>query len=128
MSQPLPSRTNATDQTFSSTEVAYHLQVTADTLRGWNRRFGRYLSVLANNDEPRFTTADVAALIMVQKLIEQGFSDEQVSERLTPKRLVPDDGPSVTITSDQSRQIVEAKATLLPQALGDILSAIANSQ
>ena len=54
MSQPLPPRTNATEQTFSSTEVAYHLQVTAETLRGWNRRFGRYLSAPANGDEPRF--------------------------------------------------------------------------
>jgi len=128
MSQPLPPRNNATEQSFSSTEVAYHLQVTAESLRGWNRRFGRFLSPPANGDEPRFTTSDVAALIMVQKLVEQGLSDEQVSERMTPKRLFREDAPSVTMTSDQSRQIVESKATLLPQALGDILSAIANSQ
>jgi DNA-binding transcriptional MerR regulator len=125
MASPLP---NGSEQTFSTTEVAYHLQVTADTLRSWNRRFGRFLSVQAGGDDPRYTTADVAALVMVQKLVEQGLSDEQVGERLTPKRIVRDEAPSLALSADQGRQLVDAKATLLPQALGDILSAIANSQ
>ncbi|MBK8051376.1 MAG: MerR family transcriptional regulator [Anaerolineales bacterium] len=128
MTQPPPARNSAAEQSFSFTEVAYHLQVTPDTLRSWGRRFGRFLSPQTALDDPRYSTSDVAALIMVQKLIEQGFSDEQVSERLTPKRIVRDETPSIAITTDQGRQMVEAKATLLPQALGDILSAIANSQ
>ena len=125
MASPYP---NGSEQTFSTTEVAYHLQVTADTLRSWTRRFGRFLSVQAGGDDPRYTTSDVAALVMVQKLIEQGLNDEQVGERLTPKRIVRDEAPSLAMSADQGRQIVDAKATLLPQALGDILSAIANSQ
>ena len=125
MASPYP---NGSEQTFSTTEVAYHLQVTADTLRSWTRRFGRFLSVQAGGDDPRYMTSDVAALVMVQKLIEQGLNDEQVGERLTPKRIVRDEAPSLAISADQGRQIVDAKATLLPQALGDILSAIANSQ
>jgi flagellar capping protein FliD len=119
---------NGSEQTFSTTEVAYHLQVTADTLRSWTRRFARFLSGQAAGDDPRYITADVAALVMVQKLVEQGLSDEQVGERLTPKRIVRDESPSLAISAEQGRQIVDAKATLLPQALGDILSAIANSQ
>ena len=91
MASPYP---NGSEQTFSTTEVAYHLQVTADTLRSWTRRFGRFLSVQAGGDDPRYTTSDVAALVMVQKLIEQGLSDEQVGERLTPKRIVRDETPS----------------------------------
>jgi DNA-binding transcriptional MerR regulator len=125
MASPNP---NGSEQTFSTTEVAYHLQVTADTLRSWNRRFARFLSVQAGGDDPRYTTSDVAALVMVQKLIEQGLSDEQVGERMTPKRIVRDESPSLALSADQGRQIVDAKATLLPQALGDILSAIASSQ
>ena len=39
MASPYP---NGSEQTFSTTEVAYHLQVTADTLRSWTRRFGRF--------------------------------------------------------------------------------------
>lgn len=123
-----PPRASVAEQSFSFTEVAYHLQVTPDTLRSWTRRFGRFLGAPANGEDPRFGTSDVAALIMIQKLLEQGFNDEQVAERMTPKRLVRDDAPSLAISADQSRQIVDAKATLLPQALGDILSAIANSQ
>ena len=125
MASPYP---NGSEQTFSTTEVAYHLQVTADTLRSWTRRFGRFLSVQAGGDDPRYTTSDVAALVMVQKQIEQGLNDEQVGERMTPKRIVRDETPSLAMSADQGRQIVDAKATLLPQALGDILSAIANSQ
>jgi regulator of replication initiation timing len=122
------SQLNGSEQTFSSTEVAYHLQVAADTLRSWNRRFARFLSAQAGGDEPRYTTADVAALVMVQKLVEGGLSDEQVGERLTPKRIVREEAPSLALSADQGRQLVDAKATLMPQALGDMLSAIANSQ
>ena len=106
MASPYP---NGSEQTFSTTEVAYHLQVTADTLRSWTRRFGRFLSVQAGGDDPRYTTSDVAALVMVQKLIEQGLNDEQVGERLTPKRIVRDESPSLAMSADQGRQIVDAR-------------------
>ena len=123
MTQP-----SAPETTFSFTEVAYHLQVTPDTLRAWGKRFGGVLSSQTNAAEPRYTTADVAALTMVQKLLDQGLNDDQVSERLTPKRIVRDDSPSVALSTDQGRQLVDGRAALLPQALGDILSSIANSQ
>ena len=123
-----PPHLNGSEQTFSSTEIAYHLQVPADTLRSWSRRFTRCLSAQAGDDDPRYTTADVAALVLVQKLVENGLSDEQIGERLTPKRIVREEGPSLALSAEQGRQIVDSKATLLPQALGDMLSAIANSQ
>ena len=66
--------------------------------------------------------------MVVQKLAEGGLSDEQVGERLTPKRIVREEAPSLALSAEQGRQMVDAKATLLPQALGDMLSAIANSQ
>ena len=129
MSQSLPPRPASNSEPgFSFTEVAYHLQVTPETLRGWNRRFARHLGAQTNGEEPRYGTSDVAALVMVQKLVEQGLSDEQINERLTPKRIVRDETPSIALSSDQGRQLMDAKAALLPQALGDILSAIANSQ
>ena len=128
MAEPTTARTSAAEPTYSATEVAYHLQVGADVLRSWNQRFSQMLSTQANGQEPRYSNADVAALAIVQKLLEQGFDDQQVSERLTPKRLVRDDAPTIALNSDQGRQLVENKATLLPQALGDILSTIANSQ
>ncbi len=128
MAEPTAAQQSAAEPTYSATEVAYHLQVTADVLHSWNQRFARFLSTPAHNQEPRYSNADVAALVIVQKLLEQGFDDQQVSERLTPKRLVRDEAPAIGLNSDQGRQLVESKATLLPQALGDILSTIANSQ
>lgn len=129
MSQSVTNRSsNSAETTFSFTEVAYHLQVTADTLRGWTQRYAGVLSGHAAESNPRYSNADVAALIMVQKLLEQGLSDEQVSERLTPKRIVRDTSPSVALTPDQSLKVVEGRATMLPQALGDILSTISSSQ
>ncbi|MBK8051367.1 MAG: hypothetical protein IPK16_32270, partial [Anaerolineales bacterium] len=71
------------EQSFSFTEVAYHLQVTLDTLRSWGRRSDGSL-LPDRTDDPRLSDIRMSPLIMVQKLIEQGFSDEQVSERLTP--------------------------------------------
>lgn len=128
MAEPTAAQQSAAEPTYSATEVAYHLQVTADVLHSWNQRFARFLSKPAHSQEPRYSNADVAALVIVQKLLEQGFDDQQVSERLTPKRLVRDEAPTIGLNSDQGRQLVESKATLLPQALGDILSTIANSQ
>jgi DNA-binding transcriptional MerR regulator len=128
VNQPISDRPSAHDPTYTLTEVAYHLQVTPETVRVWNRRFGALLSPPANGADPRFSAADVAALIMVQRLQDQGLTDDQISEKLTPKRIVRDESPSVALSTDQTRALVEGKATLLPQALGDILSAIANSQ
>ena len=128
MTQAHAEGSNSQEVAYTFTEVAYHLQVTPDVLRGWIRRFGPLLSASAKADDARFTTTDVAALTMVQKLSEQGFKDEQINERLTPKRLVREESPSIALSADQSRQLVEGKSALLPQALGDILSAIANSQ
>ncbi|HHY58485.1 MAG TPA: MerR family transcriptional regulator [Chloroflexi bacterium] len=128
MTQSPPDRSSASESTYTFTEVAYHFQVTPDTLRGWMRRFAQVLSATAKTDPPRFTTADIAALSIVQRLLEQGFQDEQINEQLTPKRIVRDETAPVALNSDQARQIVEGKAALLPAALGDILSAIANSQ
>jgi flagellar capping protein FliD len=119
MTQAQSDRSSGQETSYTFTEVAYHFQVTPDSLRGWMRRFAQVLSP---------TAKDVAALSMVQKLLDQGFQDEQINEHLTPKRIVRDETAPVALNSDQARQLVEGKAALLPHALGDILSAIANSQ
>lgn len=121
-------RTNAQETSYTLAEVAYHFQVNPELLRGWVRRFAQLLSPTARADPPRFTGADVAALSLVQKLLEQGLQDDQINAQLTPKRIVPEDSAALALSTDQARQLVEGKAALLPQALGDILSAIANSQ
>ncbi|HMN31038.1 MAG TPA: MerR family transcriptional regulator [Caldilineaceae bacterium] len=111
------------DNGYSFAEVAQHLQVDQATLREWNRRFAQFLIADVTSDTPLYTVADVAALVTVQKLLEQGFNDEQVIQFLTPKRIEvvkPEPAP-LAVSSDET-------TTFLPQVVGDVLSTIANSQ
>jgi DNA-binding transcriptional MerR regulator len=120
-----PLRSEASEQGFTFAEVARHLHITPETLQGWNRRFAQLLVSDVNSDDPRYSTADVAALITVQKLIDQGFDDNQVNQFLTPKRieLTP---PSTALTSTVTN--TSDSSLLLPQMVGDVISTIANSQ
>ena len=64
--------TDRTERSFSLSEVASHLQVTPDLLGDWNERFGHLLAIVAGSTQPRYTSADVAVLIAVQRLLDQG--------------------------------------------------------
>lgn len=118
----------ASEQAYSFIEVASHLQVTAETLRTWNRRFGQVLSADVNGDSPRYSTADIAALLTVQKLLEQGFSDEQVNQRLMPRRIDSQPATAVALSPQQGRMLAQQSGAELPNSLGDVLSTIANGQ
>lgn len=122
--------TETAEQFFSFAEVARHLQVTPDTLRRWNQRFGRFLATDTLLDEPRYTSADVAALITVQRLLEQGLDDEQVGDHFTPKRIEPAIEPTaVALAPFNAAQLFsEDGARVVPQVVADLLSTIANSQ
>lgn len=113
---------------FTLAEVANHLQVTPETLRQWNQRFAQFLVTDVTSVDPRYSTTDVAALLVVQKLLEQGYDDDAVSEQLTPKRLEIAKVESVTLTPQQRHLLREEAAALLPHVVSDMLSTIANSQ
>jgi len=121
-------RMDTTEPAYSFAEVAHHLQVAPETLRQWNTRFARFLVSDVAVDEPRYSSADVAALITVQKLLEQGFDDAAVSEQLTPKRLEITKAAPTNLTPDQRRLLKEEATALLPHVVSDMLSTIANSQ
>lgn len=118
-------RSDNSEQGFTFAEVARHLHITPETLQGWNRRFAQLLISDVNRDDPRYSTADVAALITVQKLIEQGFDDNQVNQFLTPKRI--DLTPTSTALTPATNNTADS-TVLLPQMVGDVISTIANSQ
>lgn len=124
---PSPSA-SPTDPAFSLLEVASHLHVAPDTLRSWSRRFARFLMVDPESDTPRFSSGDVATLLTLQKLLEQGYSDEQVSERMLPRRIESSPVAAVSLSPQQSRELLQQNTAVAQQALGDMLSAIANSQ
>jgi hypothetical protein len=119
---------NSSEPTYSFLEVASHLQVTPDRLRQWNRRFAAFLSADAIADPPRYTMPDVAALTTVQQLLAQGLDEEQVSARLRPKRIEPESIDSLALTPQQGQQLANEGGATLSQAVGDLLSTIANSQ
>jgi hypothetical protein len=118
-------RSQTTEQGFTFAEVARHLRIDQAILRDWNQRFATFLVSDMTSAEPRYTTADVAALVTVQKLLEQGLSDEQVNQFLTPKRIEIPKAEPVALTPHEGQ--TESTA-LLPQVVGDVLSTIANSQ
>jgi DNA-binding transcriptional MerR regulator len=119
-------RSETMEQTFTFAEVANHLRIEPVTLRAWNQRFANFLVSDVAGDEPRYSTADVAALISVQKLLEQGFTDEQVNQFLTPKRIELVKAEPVALATHLHGDLTGE--TMLPQMVSDVLSTIANTQ
>ena len=115
-----------TERSFSLSEVASHLQVTPDLLVDWNERFGHLLAIVAGSTQPRYTSADVAVLIAVQRLLDQGLDDNQIHQQLTPKRL-PLPNLATEIAGEETA-LTRLDTSAMPQVVADLLSTIANSQ
>jgi regulator of replication initiation timing len=115
---------------YSLLEVATHLQLAPAALRSLSRRFAGFLSADVENDAPRYSSGDVATLLSIQQLLAQGRSDEEVAKRLMPRRIEAQNPPTtaVTLSPQQSRDLVANDAQGLPHAVADVLSTIANSQ
>jgi DNA-binding transcriptional MerR regulator len=68
-------------------EVAERLGISAATLRRWSSRFGDFLELGEGGQDGgthrRYSAADVATLARVQQLLEQGWTYEQVADRLS---------------------------------------------
>lgn len=67
-------------------EVAERLNISAATLRRWSSRFSEFLELSESSQDGgshrRYTPGDVATLGRVQELLEQGWTYEQVADRL----------------------------------------------
>lgn len=113
-------------QSFTLASVARHLDISVDSLQRLRRRFGHYLGPEATAAEPHFSNADVAAIVTIQKLLAQGYDDEQIDEHLTPLHLDVEPAP-ILPTDVQPYNDVES-ASSLPQVVGDVLNTIVNSQ
>ncbi len=124
------SGTERTEHSFSLGEVASHLQATSAQLMEWNERFGHLLAVDLAAEQPRYTTADVAVLIAIQRLLDQGLDDTQIHNQLTPQRL-PLSNLATEITDDMATDetaLANLNAGGVPQVVADLLSTIASSQ
>lgn len=118
---------NSVQSGFSFLEVASHLQTPPDILRQWSKRFAAFIGSEASSDAPRYTMGDVTTLLSIQKLVDEGLTDEQITVRLTPKRIVIPDEENFAITPQEGRQLT-SHSEGMSNAVGDLLSTIATSQ
>jgi flagellar capping protein FliD len=118
------------EMAFSFVEVANHLKVSPDTLHRLSQRFARFLGSRVDASEPRYTSADVAALVTVQKLLAQGYDDEAITHYLTPAPVEVDSTASTMLAPPIEKRSTsnEEPNNVLPKAVNDVLSTIANSQ
>jgi DNA-binding transcriptional MerR regulator len=125
--------TDTTEYFYSLAEVAGHLQIAPETLRQWNQRFTQFLGVEAIATIPRYTSADIAVLLTVQKYLDQGVADEEVRSRLIPKRIIPQP-PTSTALAPTTTHALNPGGSLgdgnlpFPQVVADLLNTIAHSQ
>jgi hypothetical protein len=120
-------REDMNPQTFNLATVARHLDISTDSLQRLQRRFSHYLGSEASAADPIFSSADVAAIVTIQKLLAQGFDDEQINKHLTPLHL------DAEATSDFSTDVQpytydKDGVSALPQVVGDVLKTIINNQ
>jgi flagellar capping protein FliD len=118
-------QSNPHEVVFSFDEVAHHLNVSDGALHRLSERFSRFLSAYATQETPTYTNADIAALVAVQKLLAQGYSDEQINKYLTPIRSRNDTGDSPTLASASDRE--KGDGSPLP-AVEEILNTIVSNQ
>ena len=127
MTYPNTTYSESMEYFYSPAEVANHLQISVDTLRQWNQRFTHFLGADAVTAAPRYTSADIAVLLTVQKYLDQGLADDEVRSRLIPKRIVP--SPPTALATAEPQEITITPDNLgLPQVVADLLSTIANGQ
>ena len=86
----------------------------------------------ASAADPLFSSADVAAIVTIQKLLAQGYDDEQIDEHLTPTNLDVEPTPHFPTDmqpygNNESNNIGNS-VSALPQVVGDVLNTIVNSQ
>jgi len=68
-----------------------------------------------NSDQPRYSNADIATLITVQTLLEQGLDIQQVAQRLMPKR-TPAQPEQVATQPTMEQQYPQVTASTKPVA------------
>lgn len=128
MTYPNSTYSDPAEYFYSPAEVANHLQISVETLRQWNQRFTHFLGAEAVTAAPRYTSADIAVLLTVQKYLDQGLADDEVRSRLIPKRIVPPPASTALAPVDTQEITVTSAQLGVPQVVADLLSTIANSQ
>ncbi len=98
-------------------EVAERLGISAATLRRWSSRFGEFLELGEGGQDGgthrRYSAADVATLARVQQLLEQGWTYEQVADRLAQGPV--DSATSETLGETVADAALDSEPDLSPE-------------
>ncbi len=125
-------QSNPHNVVFSFNEVADQLKVSDDALSRLSTRFSQYLSFEAANGSRNFSNADIAALVAVQKLLAQGYTDDQISNYLTPTRPSNDarhsENAEPALTSPSDNEDNEDDSAGSKPAAEDFLNTIISNQ
>lgn len=116
-------RVEPTLQSFA--EVTELLDVAPGTLRRWIERFGSFLSNPSTKSESQFSSSDVETLSIVRGLLAEGNTYEQVAERL---RLLHSANQPQAPEGTARHDLIHASPSLLPQAVGELLYTMTDTQ
>lgn len=124
---------------FSFQQMADHLQIEPRALRAWNRHFAPVLDADVDDDEPRYSGNDLAALTVAQRLLEQGQDFDEVLNHLAPSPPTPpdeidppahdfsvqeDDVPNLPMALEN----MDGQSSAITQVVGDAFHVIATNQ
>ena len=118
-----PKRVDTISQSFA--EVTELLDVAPGTLRRWIQRFGDFLENDSTESNSQFTSSDVETLSIVRGLLAEGNTYEQITHRLNVLQSANQAGDGATAGK---QQLIHATTAMLPQAVGELLYTMADTQ
>ncbi len=116
-------RAEQTSQTFA--EVTELLDVAPGTLRRWIQRFREFLDNGSVDNNSLYSASDVETLTIIRGLLAEGNTYEQVAYRLNVLHRA---GPPTPDPKQARNDLVQAASHSLPQAVGELLYTISETQ
>lgn len=128
MSEFSRSNTSTENSLLPAAEVARQLHTDPFVLRQWTRKYARFLGAGTEGDAPRFSPADVITLSIVQTLLTQGFTEEQVQQHLLVRQSADNPPADDHPTLPQELTTKRGKDQVLAHSLNEVFGALADNQ
>ena len=119
--------TSTENRLLPAAEVARQLHTEPYVLRQWTRKYARFLGDNTDGESPRFGSADVITLSIVQTLLTQGFTEEQIHQHLTLRQSA-ERAPEEEHAQVHDLTAMRGRDQVLAQSLNDVFGALADNQ